>query len=188
MAGFTIHLAVAKQYHQKHPEEITNLEEFLKGTLAPDLNEEGTDTEKNKSKSHYGKWGNGEAEVHLDQFLHDPKVEMKQDFWKGYFLHLLTDYYFYRIFFAQEFTKLKEAKDNFYHDYDCLNTVLLPKYQITPSENLKKWMGTKEETPKYLKQEKVELFIEKMANISLKEQRKLIEEKGMEGLPNEYQN
>lgn len=38
MAGFTIHLAVAKQYNKKHPQQIKNMNEFFKGTLAPDLN------------------------------------------------------------------------------------------------------------------------------------------------------
>lgn len=188
MAGFTIHLAVAKQYEKKHPKEIIEEKEFLKGSLAPDLNEEMTDTQKNKNKSHYGKWGNGNIEVNLVDFLQDPKVEIKEDFWKGYFIHLLTDYYFYHVYFVKEFAKVIESKEKFYNDYDCLNKILLCKYNITPSEKLKKWMGIKEDKPKYLTEEKVIQFIEEISDLSMKEQIKIIQEKGMEGLPNEYQN
>lgn len=188
MAGFTIHLAVAKQYNKKHPQQIKNMNEFFKGTLAPDLNEEMTDTEKNKSKSHYGKWGNGEAKVNLVTFLHDPKVQIEEDFWKGYFLHLLTDYYFYHVYFAKELVISIETKTNFYDDYDCLNALLLPKYKIEPKEELKKWMGIKQGKPSLLTEEKVIQFIEEISDLSIEQQIEVIEEKGMEGLPNEYQN
>ena len=35
MASFSMHLAIAKLYLKTHPEE--NIDEFVKGTLEPDL-------------------------------------------------------------------------------------------------------------------------------------------------------
>lgn len=36
MPGFTIHIAVAKEYIKKHKDEIKNEEEFIKGIIDPD--------------------------------------------------------------------------------------------------------------------------------------------------------
>ena len=36
MPGFTIHIAIAKEYARKHKEEIRNIDEFIEGTIAPD--------------------------------------------------------------------------------------------------------------------------------------------------------
>lgn len=83
MPGFVIHLAVAKQYLEYHPGEIQNREDFENGIIAPDLDASQNEIERNKSKTHYGKWGNYETEINLDQFLQDPKVDLFQDFGKA---------------------------------------------------------------------------------------------------------
>ena len=36
MPGFTIHIAIAKEYAKKHKKEIINEEEFVEGTISPD--------------------------------------------------------------------------------------------------------------------------------------------------------
>ena len=87
-----------------------------------------TDIEKDKSKSHYGKWGNGDSTTNINQFLLDKNVDIKKDYWKGYFLHLLTDYYFYHIDFNRENEQALKNKETFYYDYDCLNKELRKKY------------------------------------------------------------
>ena len=130
MAGFTIHLAVGKQYMEKHNGEIKNEKEFIKGIIAPDLNEKMTDIEKNKSKSHYGKWEEYSATTNIEQFLKDKNVNVNEDYWKGYFLHLLTDYYFYNIDFLKESKEIEQNKEHFYYDYDCLNQDLIEKYKV----------------------------------------------------------
>ena len=48
MPGFTIHIAITKEYVEKHKNEIKNENEFIEGTIAPDLNEEMTEIAKNK--------------------------------------------------------------------------------------------------------------------------------------------
>ena len=69
MPGYAIHIAIAQEYIKKHPKEVINKEEFLKGTIAPDL-------ESNKNKSHYGNWGNYKIDIYLDKFLKDTKIKI----------------------------------------------------------------------------------------------------------------
>jgi len=54
MPGFTIHIAVAKRYIEKHKSEIKSEEEFIKGAIAPDMNEKMDEIAQDKSKTHYG--------------------------------------------------------------------------------------------------------------------------------------
>ena len=93
MPSFVIHIAIANEYLKKHKNEILNKQEFIKGAIAPDLNEIFTGISENKSKTHYGKWGKFDTITRIDLFLKDNNVDITKDFWKGYLLHLLSDYY-----------------------------------------------------------------------------------------------
>lgn len=172
MPGFVIHIAVAKEYMNKHENEIRDEKEFLNGIIAPDLipklNKNIT-----KSESHYGKKGFSDIEAHLDLFLADPKVDITKDYYKGYFIHLVTDNEFYLNYFKDETQKVMNNKDSFYYDYDCLNERILKKYEIVLIEEIKMYMKSIKGTPKYLKPEKVVNFIEEMSNINLKEQEEI---------------
>lgn len=182
MPGFTIHIAVAKQYLNKHKGEIINEEDFIKGAVAPDLDETLSEISKNKNKSHYGTWHILPVVTNIDMFLNDSYVDINNDYWKGYLLHLLTDFYFYNKIFLNECLKMKNNNDNIYYDYDCLNNNLIEKYQIIIFENIKKYVNFIEGTPKYLDKDKIISFIEKISNLNLDDQIKIILEKGMEGL------
>ena len=182
MPGFVIHIAIAKQYIKKHKNEIKDEKEFIKGIIKPDLNEEFTEVIKNKSTTHYGAWGNYEITTNIDQFLKDEKVDIKNDYWKGYLLHLLSDHYFYNIDFNEEMKQIIENNDKFYYDYDCLNKTLINKYEIEQMQNIKKYMNFFDGEPKYLKIDRIIRFIEKISDFNIEEQIKIIEEKGMEGL------
>ena len=184
MPGFTIHIAIAKQYMKKHKEEIKNEEEFIRGSIAPDLNEEMNGPAEDKSKSHFGKWGRYEVVTYLKEFLNDSIVDIQKDYWKGYFIHLLADHYFYNKekFFKKEYNEMKKNNDKFYNDFDCLNKDLLEKYEIQPLENIKKYMGIHEGEPKYLKLDKIINFIEEISDMDIQDKIKIIEDKGMEGL------
>lgn len=46
MPGFVIHLAIAKEYLKRYPEDGEDEEEFYRGVIAPDLLK--------KPESHYG--------------------------------------------------------------------------------------------------------------------------------------
>ena len=184
MPGFTIHIAIAKQYMKKHKEEIKNEEEFIRGSIAPDLNKSLDGPAEDKSRTHYGKWGHYEVITNINEFLKDSRVNMEEDYWKGYFIHLLTDHYFYNKekFFKREYEEMKRNNDKFYNDFDCLNKGLIEKYKIEPLENIKKYMNKHDGEPKYLKEPKMIEFIEEISDMSIENKIEIIEQKGMEGL------
>lgn len=175
MPGFVIHIAVAKEYMNKHKNEIRNEKEFLNGIIAPDLipklNKDIT-----KSESHYGKKSFNDIEAHLDLFLADSKVDILKDYYKGYFIHLVTDNEFYLNYFKDETSKVMNNKDSFYYDYDCLNELLMEKYQIEKpdDENISKYMNYIDEKPRYLDKEKVLKFIEEVSEKGIEERINLI--------------
>lgn len=184
MPGFTIHIAIAKEYIRKHENEIKNEQEFIRGSIAPDyicL----VDKHINKNITHYGKWGDwtsNDEEIYLDEFLKDSKVDLNKAYWKGYFIHLLTDHYFDKTYFHKEIKKAKENEDKFYTDYDCLNKIIIKKYNIEMIEDIKRHMNCIEDKPKYLNIDNVIKFIEDMSNMNLEQQVALIKQKGMEGI------
>lgn len=182
MPGFTIHIATAKEYIKKHKLEIKNEEEFIKGVIAPDMNEKLDGPAEDKSKKHYGKWGKHEVTTYIDEFLKDSKIDMSQDFWKGYFLHLLADHYFYNKYFYNEHQEIIKNDDRFYFDYDCLNKSLIERYKIYIFDNIKKYMNMYNEKPKYLNESKIIDFIEEISNMDIQEKVEIIKQKGMEGL------
>ena len=51
MAHVAIHEIIANRYIQKHPDEIKDVKEFIKGSIVPDLNEEMTERRKFKDSS-----------------------------------------------------------------------------------------------------------------------------------------
>ena len=184
MPGFTIHIAIAKEYAKKHEKEIKNIDEFIEGSIAPDyMPIENKNI--SKSETHYGKWGDWARDdqiIYLDKFLQDEKVDLSRDYWKGYFIHLLTDDYFDRIYFREEAKQAKKNQDTFHKDYDCLNAEIINRYHIESIEKIKKYMNQIESEPKYLKLEKIIQFIKKMSNINLEQQVELIKQKRMEGM------
>lgn len=173
MPGFNIHLAIAKQYIKKHKDEIKNKQDFLNGSVRPDLSEDMMKLCDDKFKTHYGEMGrknDGKFETDMYAFLRDPKTNIKQDFYKGYLLHLLTDYYFYNYYFNKELLEVIKNEDTFHSDFDCTNKLLEEKYQIELSENIKKYTGYKNESPKYINIQKLIDFIEEMSNLNLEEE------------------
>ena len=182
MPGYVIHIATAKKYIEKHKTEIKNEEEFIKGVIAPDMNEKLDGPSEDKSKTHYGKWGKYEVTTYIDKFLNDTSIDMSKDFWKGYFLHLLADHYFYNKYFKEEHQEMIKNNDRFYYDYDCLNKELIEEYKIEVLDNIKEFMNFFDAEPKYLKKSKLADFINQIANMDIEEKVETIKYKGMEGL------
>ncbi|MDR1917944.1 MAG: hypothetical protein LBQ05_03080 [Christensenellaceae bacterium] len=128
MPSFQMHLAVAKLYVQKNKGEITNEVDFFNGSVAPDLTD-------NKRKTHYSLdyvgddlLSNLKNKIDLTQFF---KLPLDNDFEKGVFLHLLTDYIFYNYYFPPEFlesTNYKDYTTNLYTGYDYTTDWLEKKY------------------------------------------------------------
>ena len=148
MPGYVIHLSVANRYIEKHPEEIKDHNKFIEGVISPDG---VTD----KSITHYGPKS---SKVNLKLFLESN--EINDDFNKGYFLHLVTDYLFYNRF-------LDYFSKDIYNDYDILNKTLEEKYNVKIPEEVKGKFFYKTGETKILNLESVIEFIEKTSEYKL---------------------
>ena len=148
MPGYVIHLSVANRYIEKHPEEIKDHNKFIEGVISPDG---VTD----KSTTHYGPKS---SKVNLKLFLESN--EINDDFNKGYFLHLVTDYLFFNRF-------LDYFSKDIYNDYDILNKTLEEKYNVKIPEEVKNKVFYKTGETKILNLESVIEFIEKTSEYKL---------------------
>lgn len=130
MPRIHIHLAIAKEYLKHHP-EIKNEEAFYEGSIAPDFAED-------KKESHYTKETSNEDlinylnnKVHIFPFLQTTNV--KTDYNKGLFLHLITDKLFFTKFLDQNYLKsvtYSEYINDLYYSYECTNPVIINHYQL----------------------------------------------------------
>ena len=184
MPNLTTHIVIGKEYIKNHKDEIKDKDEFIKGTIMPDLNKEMTELSKIKNITHYGKWEKYQRKINFEMFLEDKNVKLNKDYWKGYLLHLLSDHYFYNKYFIKEYEIVVNNNDNFYYDSDCLNYTLMKKYEIEAIPTLERYMiRDKNKTkPKYLKIEKIIDFINIMSGIDLEKEIKIVKEKGTKGL------
>ena len=148
MAGYVIHLAVAEAYIKKHPKDIDDYNQFVEGVIFPD-------SVSDKSITHYGEKS---SKVNLKWFLKENKIN--NDYNKGYFLHLVTDYIFYNKFLVC-FSK------DIYNDYDILNKKLQEKFDVKIPENIKEKIFYKEGKTKILELESVIKFIEEVSDYKL---------------------
>lgn len=150
MAGYVIHLAVAESYIKKHEDDIKDYNRFIEGVIFPD-------SVSDKSITHYGEKS---SKTDLKAFLEDNKID--NDYNKGYFLHLITDYIFYN-------KLLKYFSKDIYNDYDILNEKLQKKFNVTLPENIKDKVFYKEGKTKVLKLENIIKFIEDVSDYKLAE-------------------
>ena len=150
MAGYVIHLAVAESYIKKHEDDIKDYNRFIEGVIFPD-------SISDKSITHYGEKS---SKTDLKAFLEDNKID--NDYNKGYFLHLVTDYIFYN-------KLLKYFSKDIYNDYDILNEKLQKKFNVTLPENIKDKVFYKEGKTKVWKLENIIKFIEDVSDYKLDE-------------------
>ena len=176
MPSFNIHLAIANRYMEKH--KIENKEDFLTGNIAPDFAE--------KAKSHYSIILENATlseevknKVIIENFL--KQNEIKTDYDKGVFLHLLADKIFFTSFFDDEYLQTVDKdvfKKNLYYSYGKTNAYLTEKYNIKfpkkyekEIEEITKCNITDETREKVciLPFDKLDKFIEEVSNINLDE-------------------
>lgn len=149
MPGYVIHIAIAQEYMKK--KQMKYSEEFIKGTIAPDML-------KPKSESHYGK---SPAYTNLHSFLLKNKID--SDYMKGYFLHLVADYLFYNKYLD------RIEKDQIHNDYDCINKVLIEKYNIKILDFIKDKVYYKNDEPKIVTLELACRVIDEISELDLKQ-------------------
>lgn len=154
MPGFVIHIAIAKEYLKKH-DNIENVEEFIKGNVAPDLTDD-------KTKTHYGK---SPTFTNLNQFLIHNKID--NSFNKGIFLHLIADYLFYNHYLKS--IPVQGSKEILHNDYDLINKELIEKYNIELLDNIKQYVFCKDGKPQILTLNLITKVIEEISSLNLEE-------------------
>jgi len=170
-----VHLAVGKKYCEIHNLEFTLT--FYKGIVEPDLLD---------GNSHYGESCDKsnileylKNKINLMSYLNENNI--LDDYHKGYFLHLVTDYLFFNYYFSKDY--LQEAGyDKFckdlYFSYNVTNDYLIKKYNIEfplykkeimqdiIKSRSEKQMDNKE-YQNILPFDKLDKFIEDVGNINL---------------------
>ncbi len=149
MAGYVIHLAVAEEFLRIYPNAIVNYEDFIEGIIYPD-------SVADKSLTHYGPKS---SMVNLKDFFYERDI--KSDFDKGYFLHLVTDYLFYNKFLSVFSKKL------IYDDYDILNKYIKDKFKVKIPEKIKDKVFYKSGETNILNLEETIKFIKETAKYDL---------------------
>lgn len=169
IASAAIHISIAKKYLEKHPN--LNYDEFIKGTLYPDVRP-------NNVEHHYPKStiiGDFAISVYnkVDLYAFLQANKNLDDFKLGYFLHLVTDYLFFRECLNVEYLKRttpETFKRELYHAYDTLDSYLILKYNIT-KEDYKAYPYMYSEGIPYkknlLNKELIDKFITRVSSIDL---------------------
>ena len=138
MASTIIHMAVANELNKKLGRD-NNL--ILLGGIAPDL---GKIADGSKLKAHFQ---DADDDIpNIKRFLNKYSSKMNDDFVMGYFIHLYTDYLWFKYFIPELFnsdkeiitkidgTKVKCNEKIFtlyvYNDYTNLNTRVLDEYNM----------------------------------------------------------
>ena len=173
MASSLIHIAVANEINKIIKRDHKKI---LIGTIAPDISKHiGED----KTRSHFLK----EKDIaipDLEKFLAKYENNLNDDFVMGYYIHLYTDYLWFKYFIPEIvdedkliITKLdgtkvscSEKKINFYiyNDYTNLNNLLIDEYNLDLKifyEEIPKLKNIIEEIP----MDKINLIVEKAGTI-----------------------
>ena len=136
MASSMIHMAVASEINKKIKADESKL---LIGSIAPDISKL---VGQSKKKSHFI------SEIKdipdLEKFLKKYKKHLNDDFVLGYYIHLFTDYLWFKYFLPGIYNKNLIAKLDgsvvscteemallyIYNDYTNLNIKLIDKYNL----------------------------------------------------------
>lgn len=156
MAGYVIHLAVGEEYLKIHPNEINNYDEFIDGIIYPD-------SVTDKSLTHYGPKS---SQVNLRNFFSDRDID--NDFNKGYFIHLVTDYLFYN-----KFLKVF-SKKYIYNDYDILNKDIEKEFNVKIPLKIKEKVYYSLGKPIILNLDDTIEFIKKTVNYDINDIKKAV--------------
>ena len=136
MASALIHIAVANELNKELKKNKTKL---LIGSIAPDISKQMGES---KDKSHFL---NGKDDIpNLEWFLIRYKDKLNDDFVLGYYIHLFTDYLWFKYFIPEIYKKdmitkldgttFKCSKNGLkryiYNDYTNLNIQIIDEYNL----------------------------------------------------------
>lgn len=137
MASAVIHLVVANELNKKLNRDSNKL---LIGSISPDISKL---IGENKIKSHFISEV-GSVIPDIGKFLNKYKSNLTDDFVLGYFIHLYTDYLWFKYFMSELYNDtmikrldgsvVKYDEDTLinyvYNDYTDLNIKLIDKYNL----------------------------------------------------------
>lgn len=135
MASAIIHLCIAKEVNKYL--KMNEYDLFL-GAIAPDISKQIGET---KEISHFLDHSNEDDIPNIEKFLAKYRNDLSNPFTMGYFIHLLTDKYWFRDYvyqyierYTRENVKKKitytALRDLIYNDYTNLNTDLIDHYML----------------------------------------------------------
>ena len=135
MASAVIHLCVAKEVNKYLKMDENSI---LLGSIAPDLSKLVGET---KEISHFLDHTNEDDIPNIDRFLAKYRGDLEKPFEMGYFIHLLTDKYWFRDYIYQYIDRYTRdtnkrkitytaLKDIIYNDYTNINIDLIDKYNL----------------------------------------------------------
>ena len=135
MASAIIHLCIAKEVNR-----YLGMDEYQisLGSIAPDISKQIGET---KEISHFLDHSNEDDIPNINNFLTKYKNDLQDPFTMGYFIHLLTDKYWFRDYiykfidrYATSQSKKKltytAIKDVIYNDYTNINIDLIDRYTL----------------------------------------------------------
>lgn len=136
MASAVIHICVASEINKKL--KIENYNDFLLGSIAPDISKV---VNTSRDLSHFI---DRSKNIYPDINMFLEKYKLDNDFILGYFVHLYTDYLWFKYFIGNikykglitllDGSKIEYNKDEFtkylYNDYTNLNVKLLDEYNL----------------------------------------------------------
>ena len=137
MASAVIHLVVANELNKKLNRDSNKL---LIGSISPDISKL---IGENKIKSHFISEAGSDI-PDIGKFLNKYKSNLTDDFVLGYFIHLYTDYLWFKYFMSELYndTMIKRLDGSvvkydedtlinyIYNDYTDLNIKLIDKYNL----------------------------------------------------------
>ena len=167
MASSVIHMCVANEVNKYLKKDNKGI---LIGSIAPDISKHINET---KEYSHF--LDNVDNDIpNIDRFLYKYKNYLNDDFVMGYYIHLYTDYLWFK-YFIPNFIKKdfiytldnkkvnlsdKEKLEYVYNDYTNLNIKLLDEYEMDLSifyEDIPNFKSIIKEIP----MDKLQLIIDK---------------------------
>ena len=169
MASAIIHICVAKELNKYlHMDE----RKLFLGSIAPDISKHLGES---KEISHFLNPANEDDIPQIDKFLQKYRYDLDKPFEMGYFIHLLTDKYWFRDYIYQyidRYTKennkrkltASALKNIIYNDYTNLNAILIDKYDI-PLDIFSNPIDIPRSNITEIPVEKLDLLLEKMGYI-----------------------
>lgn len=167
MASAIIHICVANEINKKIKKDKNKL---LIGSIAPDISKQVNETKKH---SHFLTDNNDIPNLSL--FMERYKNKLDDDFVLGYYIHLYTDYLWYKYYMPEIFSKnvIKKldgeeveckgrmASMYIYSDYTTLNRELIDNYELDLSIFYRE-IPKLENIIKEIPMDKINIIVEKM--------------------------